>query len=92
MVKELSRIARGVRASTTMAIDSLFKQMKAEGQNVIGFAAGEPDFPTPDHIKEAAFQAIRENFTRYTPASVPKAALLAACKTNTHNHLWDSGE
>lgn len=69
MVKELSRIARGVHASTTMAIDSLFKQMKAEGQDVIGFAAGEPDFPTPEHIKEAAFQAIRENFTRYTPAS-----------------------
>lgn len=69
MVKELSQIARGVRASTTMAIDSMFKQMKAEGQDVIGFAAGEPDFNTPDHIKEAAFQAIRENYTRYTPAS-----------------------
>lgn len=68
-MKELSRIAQGVHASTTMAIDSLFKQMKAEGQDVIGFAAGEPDFPTPDHIKEAAAQAIRDNFTRYTPAS-----------------------
>lgn len=69
MVKELSQIAKGVHASTTMAIDSLFKQMKSEGQDVIGFAAGEPDFPTPDHIKEAAVQAIRDNFTRYTPAS-----------------------
>lgn len=68
-MKELSRIAQGVHASTTMAIDSLFKQMKAEGQDVIGFAAGEPDFPTPDHIKEAAAQAIRDNFTRYTPPS-----------------------
>lgn len=68
-MKELSHIASEVRASTTMAIDSLYKQMKAEGQDVIGFAAGEPDFPTPDHIKEAAFQAIRDNFTRYTPAS-----------------------
>ncbi|MFR1051860.1 MAG: pyridoxal phosphate-dependent aminotransferase [Lachnospirales bacterium] len=79
MVKELSRIARSVRASTTMAIDSLFKQMKAEGQDVIGFAAGEPDFPTPDHIKEAAFQAIRENFTRYTPASGTLELKQAAC-------------
>lgn len=68
-MKELSRIAMEVRASTTMAIDSLYKQMKAEGQDVIGFAAGEPDFPTPSHIKEAAFQAIRDNYTRYTPAS-----------------------
>ena len=68
-MKELSKVSQGVHASTTMAIDSLFKQMKAEGQDVIGFAAGEPDFPTPDHIKEAAIQAIRENYTRYTPAS-----------------------
>lgn len=68
-MKELSKVSQGVHASTTMAIDSLFKQMKAEGQDVIGFAAGEPDFNTPDHIKEAAFRAIRENYTRYTPAS-----------------------
>ena len=68
-MKELSLEAKGVRASTTMAIDSLFKQMLAEGQNVIGFAAGEPDFNTPDHIKNAAIQAIRDNYTRYTPAS-----------------------
>lgn len=66
-MKELSQIARGVHASTTMAIDAMFKQMKAEGQDVIGFAAGEPDFDTPEHIKEAAIQAIRDNYTRYTP-------------------------
>lgn len=68
-MKELSLEARGVHASTTMAIDAMFKQMRAEGQDVIGFAAGEPDFNTPDHIKEAAIQAIRDNYTRYTPAS-----------------------
>lgn len=78
-MKELSRIALGVRASTTMAIDSLFKQMKAEGQDVIGFAAGEPDFNTPDDIKEAAFQAIRDNFTRYTPASGTLELKQAVC-------------
>ena len=78
-MKELSRIARGVRASTTMAIDSLYKQMKAEGQDVIGFAAGEPDFNTPDHIKEAAYQAIRDNVTRYTPASGMVELKQAAC-------------
>lgn len=68
-MKPLSIEAREVHASTTMAIDAMFKQMRAEGQDVIGFAAGEPDFNTPDHIKEAAIKAIRENYTRYTPAS-----------------------
>ena len=68
-MKELSRIALAVEPSTTMAIDSMFKQMKAEGEDVIGFGAGEPDFPTPDHIKEAGIQAIHNNETRYTPAA-----------------------
>ena len=68
-MKELSKAAQGIRASTTMAIDAMFKQMRAEGQDVIGFAAGEPDFNTPDHIKKAACQAIEENYTRYTPAA-----------------------
>lgn len=68
-MKELSHIALGINPSSTMAIDTLFKQMKAEGQDVIGFAAGEPDFNTPDFIKEAAIQAIHDNYTRYTPPS-----------------------
>lgn len=67
-MKELSKIALAIQPSTTMAIDTLFKQMKAEGQDVIGFGAGEPDFPTPDYIKEAGVQAIRNNDTRYTPS------------------------
>ena len=53
-MKELSRIASAVQASTTMAIDAMFKQMKADGVDVIGFGAGEPDFNTPDNIKAAA--------------------------------------
>ena len=52
-MKELSRIASAVQASTTMAIDAMFKQMKADGVDVIGFGAGEPDFNTPDNIKAA---------------------------------------
>lgn len=68
-MKELSRVAQAVQASTTLAIDSLFKQMKADGIDVIGFGAGEPDFNTPDNIKAAAFNAIEENKTRYTPAA-----------------------
>lgn len=68
-MKELSAIAKSVQASPTMAIDAMFKQMRADGEDVIGFAAGEPDFNTPDHIKKAAVQAIEENFSRYTPAA-----------------------
>ncbi len=59
------RIAAGVQASTTLAIDSLFKQMKAEGKDVVGFGAGEPDFPTPEHIKQAGIEAIENNQTKY---------------------------
>ena len=68
-MKELSSIASAVQASTTMAIDAMFKQMKADGVDVIGFGAGEPDFDTPDEIKAAGIQAIEQNVTRYTPAA-----------------------
>ena len=68
-LKPISKIAAGVQASTTLAIDSLFKQMKAEGKDVVGFGAGEPDFPTPEHIKQAGIEAIENNQTKYTPAA-----------------------
>ncbi|MCL2082249.1 MAG: pyridoxal phosphate-dependent aminotransferase [Oscillospiraceae bacterium] len=69
MKKSLSRIASNVKASSTITIDALFKKMKAEGQDVIGFGTGEPDFNTPDHIKQAGIDAIGKNQTRYTPAA-----------------------
>ena len=78
-MKELSHIAASVQASSTMAIDSLAKQMKADGIDVIGFGAGEPDFNTPDHIKAAAQKAIDDNVTRYTPASGTVALKEAVC-------------
>lgn len=79
-MKALSQIAQAVQASTTLAIDSMFKQMKAEGIDVIGFGAGEPDFNTPDNIKEAAVKAIEENKTRYTPAAGIMELRKAACQ------------
>lgn len=63
-----------------MAIDALAKQMKADGVDVVGFGAGEPDFNTPDHIKAAAEQAIADNVTRYTPASGTVALKQAVCR------------
>ena len=79
-MKELSRIAGDVQASTTLAIDSLYKKMKADGIDVIGFGAGEPDFDTPEHIKEAGVAAIMRNKTRYTPAAGIMELREAACK------------
>ncbi len=79
-LKELAQIASAVQASSTMAMDALAKQMKADGVDVIGFGAGEPDFNTPDHIKAAADQAIADNVTRYTPASGTVALKKAVCQ------------
>ena len=67
-MKSLSITAQAIEPSATLAIDALYKQMRAEGIDVIGFGAGEPDFNTPDNIKVAAMQAITGNMTRYTPA------------------------
>ena len=56
-----------VKPSMTLAIDAKAKQLKAQGEDVIGFGAGEPDFNTPDRIKQAGVRAIEENDTHYTP-------------------------
>ncbi len=63
----ISQRARRIKPSPTLAITAKFKAMKAEGIDVVGFGAGEPDFDTPEHIKEAAIKAIKEGMTKYTP-------------------------
>ena len=68
-MKPISSIAGAVQASTTLAIDALAKQMKADGLDVVGFGTGEPDFDTPDNIKAAGIKAIEEGQTKYTPAA-----------------------
>ncbi|MBP3336783.1 MAG: pyridoxal phosphate-dependent aminotransferase [Clostridia bacterium] len=65
----LSEKAKSINPSSTLAIDAKFKAMKAEGIDVVGFGAGEPDFDTPEYIKQAAIKAIMEGKTKYTPAS-----------------------
>ena len=66
-----NRLGR-IQPSQTMAVTGRARQMKAEGRDVIGLGAGEPDFDTPDHIKEAAAKAIRDGYTKYTdvPGSI----------------------
>jgi len=63
---ELSARVQRVKPSPTLAITARAAQLKAEGKNIIGFGAGEPDFDTPDHIKAAAIGAINAGFTKYT--------------------------
>lgn len=62
----ISTRARNLVPSATLAIGAKARQMQADGIDVIGFAQGEPDFDTPNHIKEAAIQAARDGFTKYT--------------------------
>ena len=62
----LSDRAKKIKPSPTLAIDSKAKAMKAAGVDVISFGVGEPDFDTPDHIKEAAYRAMKDGFTKYT--------------------------
>src|ERR1700677_1642679 len=66
---ELSSRATSLTPSLTLSIDSKAKAMKAEGLDVCGFGAGEPDFDTPEHIKAAAMAGIETGFTKYTPSS-----------------------
>ncbi len=63
-----SRRVQQIKPSLTLAITANAKTMKAQGIDVIGFSAGEPDFDTPDHIKKAAIKALKEGFTKYTVA------------------------
>ncbi|MHB8128519.1 MAG: pyridoxal phosphate-dependent aminotransferase [Mobilitalea sp.] len=68
MALTLSKKAQAVKPSSTLAITAKAKELMAQGIDVVGFGAGEPDFNTPDNICEAAIKAIHDGFTKYTPA------------------------
>lgn len=76
----LSKKAQSISPSPTLAIDAKAKQMKSEGVDVVGFGAGEPDFDTPEHIKQAAIEAIQAGFTKYTPVAGALDLQQAICK------------
>lgn len=72
----------------TLAISTLAQEMKARGEDIIGFGAGEPDFPTPDNIKQAAIRGIQENDTHYTPVGgTPALKKAIVDKFQTDNQL-----
>ncbi len=85
---DLSSHAVQLSPSLTLAIDSKAKAMRAEGIDVCGFGAGEPDFDTPEHIKEAAIKALQEGFTKYTPsAGLPELRTAISEKYAKDNNL-----
>src|SRR5687767_12192110 len=89
MKYRVSNRAASLAPSLTLAIDSKAKQMKAEGQDVVGFGAGEPDFDTPQHIKDAAIKALNEGFTKYTPSSgIPELRQAIADKFKREKDLF----
>jgi len=86
--RRLSARVSGIAESATLAVDAKAKALKSAGRPVVGFGAGEPDFPTPGYVVEAAVAACREpRFHRYTPAGgLPELREAVAAKT-----LRDSG-
>src|SRR5207237_8292410 len=85
---ESSERAAQLTPSLTLSIDSKAKAMKAEGIDVCGFGAGEPDFDTPEHIKAAAIEALQAGFTKYTPsAGIPELRAAIAEKLAGDNGL-----
>lgn len=88
MIMEPSRRVQELTPSLTLAIDSKAKAMKAEGIDVIGFGAGEPDFDTPEHIKAAAMGSLDAGFTKYTPSSgIPELRTAISEKLKKDNRL-----
>ena len=74
--------------SITIAITTLAQELKAEGKNILSFSAGEPDFDTPQVIKDAAIQAINEGFTKYTAVDgIPELKKAIANKLQRDNNL-----
>ena len=86
---ELNQSIQRVSPSPTLALTAKAKELKAQGEDVIAFTAGEPDFDTPDHIKDAAKEALDNGFTKYTPVGgIPelKKALVEKFK---RDQKWD---
>lgn len=87
-MKSLSRIVARTKTSQTLALSALAKKLHAEGVDVVTLTAGEPDFPTPFHVKEAAKKAIDDNLTTYTDiAGIPELRKAIAEKFRQDNNL-----
>ena len=92
-MKELSGKIAGIAPSATMAISNEAKKMQAAGIGVISLSIGEPDFDTPEHIKEACIDALRRGETHYAPSNgIPELNQAIASKIEKENHFPCSKE
>lgn len=88
MTDLIARRVQALKPSTTLAIDALAKQLKAEGKDVISLALGEPDFETPENVKAKAIEAIQQNKTKYTSVAGTETLKQAIVdKFQRENHL-----
>ena len=88
MAIKLANRARAIKPSPTLGVMQKAKALQAQGLDVVNFGVGEPDFNTPDYIKEAGKQAIDDNFTHYTPANgIPELRRAIADKLKRENGL-----
>jgi len=84
----LAERLKKINPSSTLAITSKAKKLKSEGKDIVNFAAGEPDFDTPDFIKNAAVEALKSGFTKYTPTTgTPELKKLICQKFKEDNLL-----
>ncbi len=84
----ISQRASSINPSLTLGVTATAKKMRQEGKDVVSFGAGEPDFPTPPNIKDAAIRAINEDFTYYTPtAGIEPLRKAIAAKLRNFNHI-----
>jgi len=72
-----------ISVSSTMKVSADAEKLRAQGEDVVDFGAGEPDFPTPDNIKQAAIRALEQNFTKYTAAAGTLELKTAICDRHT---------
>ena len=86
MALSISHRCQNIAPSMTLQIDARAKEMAASGMNVIGFGAGEPDFPTPAHICEAAKEALDRGMTRYTPVPGTMELRMAITRKMQRDH------
>lgn len=94
MKNQLSDRAQSIKPSPTIAVTTRAAELRAEGKDIIGLGAGEPDFDTPDHIKEAAIKAIENGFTKYTAVDgTPELKAAIQNKFSVENQLdYDSSQ
>jgi len=86
-VNPIAERISSISVSSTMKVASDAEKLRADGVDVVDFGAGEPDFPTPDNIKQAAIRALEQNFTKYTPAGGTAELKKAVCE----RHAMDFG-